>query len=126
MENGTQQYCAEVDGKDDSLMVYPNDVCQRNSSGPFIFPDALAPNATKITVFISNEFLRIQNDLGYDKEMCSDCLFAFNGHPDNGTSGPNQDVYIALNRVVSGMVSRNGYGVCKATMSWLCPWPVDC
>ena len=123
-DSGTQKYDAEVDGRNNALYVYPNERCKRRY--PFVFANALSKKVMKLTIWISNEFIRITNDQGCDEEMCSDCLFALNGQYDCAPGGTNQEIYIALNRVVYNGCYNYGYGVCKATLSWVCPWPVEC
>ena len=124
-DGGHQNYDAEIDGRDNLFFVYGNDHCQRKN--PFVFTNALAPDVKKVSMWISNEFIRVKSygagPYGCDEEMCSECLFALNGQFDKTI---NTDIYVALNRVVSGRSDRNGYGVCAAELSWACPWNPEC
>ncbi|PVD31302.1 hypothetical protein C0Q70_06714 [Pomacea canaliculata] len=45
-------------------------------------------------------------------------MFALNGQAD--ATGPvNYDIYVALNRVVTGRPNRNGVGLCKVSIGWV-------
>ena len=112
------KYDAEADGQGHNINVYGNDHCKPVSK-LFPFNNAIAPNVNHVTIWIGNEYIRVTNDAGFDKHVCSDCLYALNGQPD---ATVNLDIYVALNRVVSGRKDRDGVGVCGATLSWECGW----
>ena len=72
-----------------------------------------------MTVWVGNEYIRVKNDNGFDREMCSGCLFSLNGQPDKIV---NEEIFIKLNGVISGRNDRNGHGICGASLSWECGW----
>lgn len=114
-DSNHQTFDAEADGLGNNINVWSNDNCKRFKS--VSFPNAIGPDVSHVSIYIGNEYIRVTNDAGMDQELCSDCLYALNMQPDKTV---NQDIYVALNRVVSGTPSRNGYGVCAATLSWDC------
>ncbi|XP_052275399.1 uncharacterized protein LOC127874806 isoform X3 [Dreissena polymorpha] len=117
---------AEVDAPYPNVNVQPSDKCL-NTNPPTPRPLTTYANAVqlgsvnRVTLFISNEHVRITNDQGLNRILCHKCLFALNGSADPSSGGVNQDIYIALNRVITGRVDRNGVGVCSARLSWVCP-----
>lgn len=121
-DGATQTNDAEVQGKGTSFAAYVSDKCRFPKKQPplsYVFKNALGPGVYKITVQIANEFVRVQNNKGLNKYICSDCLFGLGGQSDKEGS-VNYDVYVALNRVIAGTY-RNGYGVCRAKLQWKCP-----
>ena len=114
---------AEIDGLYPSVYLRSNDKCNDNQSLYTLqtYTDALVlGQVNRVTLYIGNEYVRITNDNGLDEKICHECLFALAGQPDDGHGGPNEDVYIALNRVVRPESDRVGMGVCMATLSWVC------
>ena len=107
---------AEADGKAPHIYVYGNDGCK---SKQFPFYNALSKHANHVTVWVGNEYIRVKNDIGFDREMCSGCLFSLNGQPDKIV---NEEIFIKLNGVISGRNDRNGHGICGASLSWECGW----
>ena len=84
--------------------------------------------AFKVTIYVANNYMRVINDNGppgLDQIFCDECLYALNGQSDSGPNGgPNEDVFVALNRVVqlAGVsADRIGKGVCGAKLKWVCP-----
>ena len=99
--------------------LYTNDGCKPYVNVLDTFSDVLAASVTKVTVWISNEHVRVQNDAGFDRRICSHCLWALNGQVDSqGTE--NEDIYLALNRVITTS-NRYGVGICTVKLSWDCP-----
>ena len=119
---GTHNYDAEIDGRAGSLLYYGNDHCNRTD--PFTFPGALASNVYKMSMFVGNEYFRVINDRGFDQDLCSDCGFALNGQYDITLN--QNEIYIALNRVVTGQDDRDGYGLCYLRATWACPYHYQC
>lgn len=79
----------------------------------------LAPDVKRLTVFVANNYFRIQNDQGFDVEECHRCGFALNGQdPDDRYN----TLYMAFNDDIQGKHS-NAYGVCHVKIHWVCP---DC
>jgi len=83
--------------------------------------DGVRSSVQTVILYVSNNHIRVTNDDGLDFSLCHHCLFALNGQPDMGSGGPNERVFIAVNRVIADL-SKTGYGVCTATLSWACPW----
>ncbi|KAL4228393.1 hypothetical protein ACF0H5_011441 [Mactra antiquata] len=110
------QYCdAEVYGIHPSVAVYTNDYGGATHLSTFA---NVLRNANKyVTLYVSNEFVRIKSDIGTTRSLCNEYLFCLNGQPDLNV---NQDIYIGLNRVIRSTM-RNGFGVCSATITWECP-----
>ncbi|KAL3886805.1 hypothetical protein ACJMK2_026774, partial [Sinanodonta woodiana] len=81
----------------------------------------LNAKVSRVTFYISNEFVSVTNDLGYSFDLCSSCLFALNGQPDSVDS-KNQELYIGINRSIYSLNNRKGTGVCRAEISWNCPY----
>ncbi|XP_060604072.1 uncharacterized protein LOC132756946 [Ruditapes philippinarum] len=114
----TQINDAEAEGVFPAVRLYHSDRC--NSVGSFkTFADAIGPNVNQVTIYVSNQHIRIMNDQGFDEYVCDNCLYALNGQADS--QGINEDIYIGLNRVITGRSDRNGQGVCSATLTWICP-----
>ena len=108
---------AEIMGLNQNTLAFQSDQCSSNSMNL----GATLNNAKFVTFFIGNEFTRVvtKDAMGavlVDNRFCNKCLFALNGQPDTTV---NYDIYVALNRVIRG-AHRNGYGVCRATISWEC------
>ena len=116
-----QNYDAELEMFDGHLRMQGNDHC-RDPAFPLSF-DKVMPRyknaSTVLTIFIGNEYIRITDGAGFDKEKQSHCLFALNNHSDITV---NQDIYVAINRVVSSANYRDGFGICAANLSWVCGW----
>ena len=116
-----QDYDAELEGFDGHLRMYGNDHCS-DASYPLFFDKAMPRYknvSSLLTVFIGNEYLRVTDSEGFDQEIRSKCLFALNNHPDITV---NNDIFVAINRVVSYADYRDGYGICAASLSWVCGW----
>lgn len=122
-DGSTQENDAEIDNFGNSrsgdVTIEGSDKCNRNDLN--FHPNAVGPNVTKATFLIGNQYYRITNDAGLDKELCHNkCLFALAGQPDS--EGPvNEEIFLAFNRVVNGNYYRIGYGTCTAKISWECP-----
>ena len=118
-DSNTQHHDAETFAKYPNIYVYGSDSC----SGEILtsFSTALDGASVKyVTMFVSNSHIRIVNDCGLDETVCHKCLYALNGQPDTSSGGPNEDIYVGLNRIIKSM-SRVGVGICKAKFSWKCP-----
>lgn len=116
-DGNTQQRDAEGQGRFPNIEFYKNDVC---SSGILqTFANAISSGVNHVTLYVSNQHIRVTNDQGLDAKICSECLYALNGQSD--AQGINEDLFLGLNRVVTGRTDRNGVGVCSVKMSWLCP-----
>lgn len=108
---------AEAHGVGTSLLLYGNDNCGNPLE---VIPGVFTPGTTTVTIWVSNEFIRVVTSSGIDQYRCqNNCLYALNGQPDPASNGPNEDIYIALNRVVAG--DRFGTGICRANIRWVCP-----
>ncbi|KAH3872827.1 uncharacterized protein LOC127870430 [Dreissena polymorpha] len=111
---------AEIDAIHPNVYVRPSDLCPDPPRLLATYTNAVQlGSVNRVTLFISNEHVRITNDRGLNQILCHKCLFALNGQSDPSSGGVNQDIYIALNRVISG--GRIGVGVCSARLSWVCP-----
>ncbi|XP_052805272.1 uncharacterized protein LOC128234794 [Mya arenaria] len=109
---------AELDGSYPNIKAWASDKCKVKPLKTYA--NALVTNAVShVTMYVSNEHVRVTNDNGLDEYLCHECLFALNGQPDSSRGGINEDIYVALNRVVAG--GRIGVGVCSAKLSWVCP-----
>ncbi|XP_045209195.1 uncharacterized protein LOC123561084 [Mercenaria mercenaria] len=117
-DSNTQINDAETDGRFPAVRVYQSDKCPTRFPLK-TFPNAIGPDVQEVTIYVSNQHIRIVNDQGLDEYVCDNCLYALNGQADS--QGVNEDIYIGLNRVVSGRIDRNGVGVCSATLTWACP-----
>ncbi|KAL5020384.1 hypothetical protein ScPMuIL_003276 [Solemya velum] len=117
-DGGTQENDAEAHGHDSNLLLYKSDKC---NTALVTFSNVFIPTngGSKVTIWISNKFIRVATTNFFEEHRCSDCLYALNGQSDNGSGGTNEDVYIALNRVIAG--GRYGTGICKAKINWVCP-----
>ena len=119
-----QRYDAESQSQNEDIWLYGNDNCPTRTYpgyNPYKFTNALSKYATHVTIYIGNEYIRVTNDRGYDRESCHRCWYALNGQNDS-TGSENTDIFVALNRVVTNKSDRRGYGVCAATLSWVCGW----
>ena len=76
----TKIYDAETDGQDHNINVYGN--CSLFTCNFFPYKNAIAPKVNHVTIWIGNEYIRVTNDAGFDKHVCSDRLYALNGQPD--------------------------------------------
>lgn len=124
---GDQDNDAEVMGKHPYVAVYSSDLCNGDAtlSRLGVAVDATADGlVSRMTIYVSDKHVRITNDNGLDETLCHKCLFALNGQADASAGGPNQDIYLSLNRVISlsSAPQRVGFGVCSARLSWMCPW----
>lgn len=122
-DSGTNSNDAEIQGYDKSIGVYKSDKCKQPKPRPplsHLYSQAIGTGVDQVRLYISNEFVRIQNNKGFDRQVCSDCLFALNGQPDKEAKSTNYDIYVALNRVIAN-TSRRGYGTCLAKIKWVCP-----
>ncbi|XP_061171999.1 uncharacterized protein LOC133181529 [Saccostrea echinata] len=79
----------------------------------------LAPNVSKVTIFVANNYVRILNDQGFEVKGCHKCLFALNGQDPEDRANT---LYMAFNNMIRG-THRRGYGVCRVSIRWECP---DC
>lgn len=119
----TQENDAEIDNFGNSgsgdVTIEGSDKCNRNELN--VHPNAVGPNVTKATFLIGNQYYRITNNAGLDKELCHNkCLFALAGQLDS-EGLVNEEIFLAFNRVVNGNYYRIGYGTCTAKISWECP-----
>ncbi|KAL5019588.1 hypothetical protein ScPMuIL_002480 [Solemya velum] len=117
-DGGTQENDAEAHGLDSNLLLYKSDKCNTSKE---VFPGIFLPMVgnNKVTIWVSNEFIRVATTNSFEVYRCNDCLYALNGQSDNESGVTNEDVYIALNRVIAG--GRYGTGICKAKINWVCP-----
>ncbi|XP_076350305.1 uncharacterized protein LOC143246919 [Tachypleus tridentatus] len=119
----TQSKDAEIQGLVPNIGVFKNDDC---SSGLLeTMSGALEqPNVKRVTIYVSNMYVRVQNDMNFDKEInsCLGCraLFALAGQTDS-QGPPNETIFVALNGVIRYTEKRTGTGVCKVILSWACP-----
>lgn len=121
-DGGHQQNNAELQGLYPNITVYPRTCAGCNSIDSFMhIIDAARCSVRTLTLYVSNNHIRVTNDAGLDFKLCHHCLFALNGQPDSGSRGPNERMFIGLNRIIKDL-SQTGYGVCSATLSWACPW----
>ncbi|KAH3878081.1 hypothetical protein DPMN_001963 [Dreissena polymorpha] len=122
-DGNTQTNDAEVEAVYPSVHVRASDNCPDVPNKLLdTYTDAVRlGSVNRTTLFISNEHVRITNNNGLNQILCHKCLFALNGQTDLGSGGVNEDIYIALNRVITGRSDRNGVGVCSAKLSWVCP-----
>jgi len=123
-DSNTQQNDAEIDGQHPNINIYSSDMCPQSSLAKLAsHTDAIAHGlVSHVTLYISDKHVRITNDNGLDVTLCHKCFFALNGQADASSGGVNQDIYVGLNRVITGMSKRNGVGVCSAVFRWMCPW----
>ncbi|XP_045201952.2 uncharacterized protein DDB_G0283357-like [Mercenaria mercenaria] len=120
-DSDDQMNDAETQALFPNITVYPSDKCPTINSLMHIV-NAVGHHVETVTLYISNEHIKITNDDGLNFKLCHKCLYALNGQPDSGPNrGPNERICIGLNRVVKDL-SRTGYGICSATFSWECPW----
>lgn len=117
-DRSTQENDSEGEGLFPHVQVYGSDKCQSRRFGRFT--NAISSAVSSVTIYVGPQYFRVLNDQGFDEYVCDSCIFALSGQSDNQGS-VNEDVYVALNRVVDGTY-RNGIGVCSATLSWVCPW----
>lgn len=117
-DGSTQENDSEVDGFSSIIRVFGSDKCGTTHFASY--SNATGSAVSSVTIYIGPQYFRVVNNLGFDESVCDDCMFALSGQSDNQGS-INEDVYVALNRVVS-YTYRNGIGVCSATLSWVCPW----
>ncbi|KAH3701672.1 uncharacterized protein LOC127861128 [Dreissena polymorpha] len=116
-----QFHDSEIDSIPPNVYVRPSDVCP-NQPLLATYTDAVkSGSVSRVTLFISNGHVRITNSNGLNQKLCDQCLFALNGQADPSYGGANEDIYIALNRVITGRSDRYGVGVCSAKLSWVCP-----
>lgn len=114
----TQSNDAELHGTYPSPTLWSHDYCHTTNLMN-TFTNLVTAGTSTVTVWISNEYVRIQTNTGHQERICSSCLWSLNGQSDN--EGPvNEDVYLAFNRVVAN-TARNGVGVCNVKVSWECP-----
>ncbi|XP_021369838.1 uncharacterized protein LOC110460933 [Mizuhopecten yessoensis] len=125
-DSGNQQNDAEFFGVNDYFFLFKGDKCLTNSSYATLFAGTLTPGVFNyVTVFISNEHIRIINNYGVvDEQVCHQCLYALAGQSDSEGS-VNEDLYISFNRMIRVSSGRVGYGVCSATVQWVCPYTFD-
>ena len=117
-----QQNDAEIHAIHPNVAVYSSDMCGTDPvlKRIAVHLDAVQnANVSHVTLYVSDKHVRITNDNGLDETLCHKCLFALNNQADAG--GSNQDIYLALNRVIQTS-QRRGVGVCSARLSWVCPW----
>lgn len=115
-----QQNDAEVQAWNTYFRLFKNDKCLGSPTYEHAFTGRLTDDVNHVTLFVSNEFVRIITDQGMDEQVCHKCLFALSGQPDVQTGGANEDMYISFNRVIQWFSWRVGYGVCTATIRWVC------
>ena len=118
-DSNHQQNDAEFQIENTAGTLYESDKCKTTKRA---LGAVLSDSVSTVTLYVANNFLRVVNDNGMDQRLCLKCLYALNGQSDTGPSGgPNEDVFVALNRVVHTTSSRTGRGVCSAQMEWVCP-----
>ncbi|XP_033749027.1 uncharacterized protein LOC117333714 [Pecten maximus] len=126
-DSSDQQNDAEFFGYGDFFFLFKGDKCLANSSYTTLFSGSLTPNVfNHVTVFVSNEHVRILTDAGQvDEQVCDQCLYALAGQSDSSSGGINEDVYVSFNRMIRTSSGRIGFGVCSATVQWVCPYTFD-
>lgn len=103
--------------------IYESDKCGNTRIPVGVVAGA---SASTVTIYVANNFIRVVNDVGMNQPFCRRCLYALNGQSDTGSKhGPNEDVFVAINRVVHASSGRTGAGVCWASVNWVCPDPTD-
>ena len=119
-DSNHQSNDAEFQLRNDDGKIFSSDACKR-----FVYylTNYLSPKARSLTLYISNNHIALEQypAVGRKRVYCRNCLFALNGQADPSFGGVNQDIYIALNRVIRFATSRTGRGVCYVRMSWECP-----
>ena len=123
-DNSDQYYDADIDGIHPSVYLRSSDKCNYNRSldqlAKYTDASSFHHGVSRVTLYISNEHVRITNDQGLDEYLCHECLFALAGQKDQSTGLPNDKIFIALNRVILARADRTGKGICKAKLSWVC------
>ena len=130
-----QNWDANLEGRRYRLRFHGHEHCKRYH--PWILDDALNCKVRKITVWLSHNFLRVKNYVGFDERFCTSCGFKLNGEYDYKYyygcyhNNKNQDLYLAFNRAISSPNFmfhryRYGYGICRSTVRLECGWKYDC
>ncbi|KAJ8308760.1 hypothetical protein KUTeg_013634 [Tegillarca granosa] len=80
-DGATQTNDAEVQGKGTQFAAYVSDKCRFPKKSPlsYIFRNALGPGVHRLSLEISNEFVRVRNNKGLNRHICRKCLFALDG-----------------------------------------------
>ncbi|XP_060571456.1 uncharacterized protein LOC132729662 [Ruditapes philippinarum] len=110
----TQTNDAETDGKYPNINVYLNENCPKPGAAHVFAANFIyySKTQTSLTIYVSNEFIRVVTDTGYDEQFCHEC-HALKNRPDS--TGPvNRDQYLGLNHVIESSSIRSGVGVCAA------------
>jgi hypothetical protein len=107
---GTRFYDAELELRDGALSVYGSDLLQAAPRHLKTWNKAVAAGDT-VTLEIANEEFSFEGPSG-PKSMKDKALFALAGQsdPDNGYA-VDYDIYIGVNRVISGRPDRKGSGI---------------
>lgn len=113
---------AKIHGLFPHVTIYPRNSTVNTSSHMKIM-GAMNAFTNKLTVYIGNQFVRLMNDNSMDENFCMSDLFHLNGQfdPDYGGMSPNM-VTIGINRRVPQNEGERSFGVCSATLKWVCPW----
>ncbi|XP_033746883.1 uncharacterized protein LOC117332108 [Pecten maximus] len=123
-DGSDQQNDAELFGYGDFFFLFKGDKCLANSSYTTLFSGSLTPDVfNHVTVFVSNEHIRFITDFGQvDEQVCHRCLYALAGQSDSSSGGINEDVFVSFNRMIRTSSGRIGFGVCTASIQWVCPY----
>jgi len=109
-DGGTQENDAEFQIEDQTATMYRSDVGGSSRAARH----ELSPRDGSLRVCISDGTLSMSNPR---IQLKDDTFFALNGEADSGPGGVNYDVYVGLNRVVSGPGSRVGAGLARALIT---------
>lgn len=114
-DGSTQENDCEAEGYGDTFNVYKSD----KARDPFkkILYQKKGFLKHRVTFIVSDQSLFWNNHDGIINILNDSTLFALNDQPDS-QGQVNSDIYLALNRVISGDY-RNGHGLCRAALKWL-------
>ncbi|XP_025089846.1 uncharacterized protein LOC112561514 [Pomacea canaliculata] len=106
---------AEVHSIGRTIFFYGKDIGPGVSYGLLCKRDNFITQQVKVDIM--DELAAADN--GHDYLLVNSFkMFALNGQAD--ATGPvNYDIYVALNRVVTGRPNRNGVGLCKVSIGWV-------
>lgn len=121
-DDGDQLNNAELQIRDNELVIYGSDLTPRNLRPLAVVPAAARANQT-ITLEIAPQRVR-WTDGTRAEEIQSRYLFALQGESDRddyGRAAPNYEIFAAFNRVIDSRSARAGSGVLSVTITLLPP-----
>ena len=118
---GTTTKGAEVHGLNKNFLIFTNDFTGHEdytTNGHLTVESKEKVISDHMTIYISHERVEVTNYRGYQAVYDSRYLFQLSGQLIGRPPSTATDVWLSMNRVISGTY-RSGTGLCKVAISWV-------